>query len=63
MGLFWDLMQQSQLSSQRNRTESLDGRLTGLEDQVDALEARFLQLVKLLEENVGRDLDGDGRVG
>ena len=63
MGLFWDLMQQSQISEQENATHSLEERVAALEAQLN--ETRQLQhrLLEILEEHFNRDLDGDGRVG
>jgi hypothetical protein len=63
MGLFWDLMQQSQLSDQRGRAESLEGRVNQLENEL--FEARQLlhKLVSTLEKEYGKDIDGDGRIG
>ena len=63
MGLFWDLMQQSQISEQNNATQSLEERVRALETQLD--ETRKLQhrLLEILEQHFDRDLDGDGMVG
>jgi hypothetical protein len=47
MGLFWDLIQHSQISNQRESHESLEERV------------RYLET---LETHFGRDIDGDGRV-
>jgi cell division protein FtsB len=62
MGLFWDLIQQSQISQQRTSTESLDQRVQTLETQVRELKQIQLRLLETLEQHFGRDLDGDGRV-
>ena len=34
MGLFWDLMQQSQISDQRQRADSLEDRVAWLEEEL-----------------------------
>ena len=62
MGLFWDLIQQSQISEQENATNSLAERVAALETQL--CETRKLQrrLLEILEEHFNRDLDGDGKV-
>ena len=63
MGLFWDLIQQSQISNQRSTTDSLEERVTRLENQLREMQQQQLSLLKTLEKNFGRDLDGDGQVG
>ena len=63
MGIFWDLMQQSQISEQRGRAESLEDRVKGLEDELDQTKQTLFKLVTLLESEYGKDIDGDGRVG
>jgi hypothetical protein len=63
MGLFWDLIQQSQISTQRDAHESLDERVRALETQIQELKQIQLRLLETLEQHFGRDIDGDGRVG
>ena len=63
MGLFWDLMQQSQISEQRGRAESLEDRVKELKDELYQTRQLLFKLVSLLEEEYGKDIDGDGRVG
>jgi hypothetical protein len=57
MGLFWDLIQQSQISDQENATQSLEERVASLETQL--YETRILQrrLLEVLEKHFNRDLD------
>ena len=63
MGLFWDLIQQSQISDQRSHTESLQERISDLESELREVKQIQLRLLQTLETHFGRDLDGDGRVG
>lgn len=63
MGLFWDLMQQSQISQQRSRSESLETRVANLEKELHDTRRLLHHLVKVLEQNFGRDIDGDGKIG
>ena len=63
MGLFWDLMQQSQISEQRGRAESLEERVKQLESELYKTKQILHKLVSILEEESGTDIDGDGRVG
>lgn len=63
MGLFWDLIQQSQISDQGKRSASLEARVERLE--ADARQTRQVlnALVVRLEEHFGEDINRDGRVG
>jgi hypothetical protein len=63
MGLFWDLIQQSQISEQQSSTESLEQRVRELESDLREVKQIQLRLLETLEAHFGRDLDGDGRVG
>jgi hypothetical protein len=63
MGLFWDLIQQSQISQQRSSTESLEQRVRELETDLREVKQIQLRLLETLEAHFGRDIDGDGRVG
>jgi len=63
MGLFWDLMQQSQISEQRNRASSLEQRVQYLERALSQTQRTLHDLVALLERECGKDIDGDGRIG
>ncbi len=63
MGLFWDLMQQSQISDQRERASSLEMRVGHLEAELGDTKRILHELIAILEKEYGRDLDGDGRVG
>ena len=63
MGLFWDLMQQSQISEQRGRAESLEQRVHQLERELHQTRQLLHKLVTLLEREYGKDIDGDGQVG
>ena len=62
MGLFWDLIQQSQISQQRSSTDSLDQRMRALETDLREVKQIQLRLLETLEKHFGRDIDGDGRV-
>lgn len=63
MGLFWDLMQQSQISEQAGRAESLEGRVRRLENDLHQTRRVLHKLVTILEKEYGKDIDGDGQVG
>jgi hypothetical protein len=63
MGLFWDLIQQSQISQQQDRTSDLGERVARLESELDRTREMLHSLLVLLERHLGEDLDHDGRVG
>ena len=63
MGLFWDLIQQGQISDQKYRAESLEQRVSRLEDQLEKQQELILSLLQILEENLQVDIDGDGQIG
>ena len=63
MGLFWDLVQQSQISEQSSRANSLEERLARLEADLARTQEIVHVLVTRLESTLGEDLDRDGRIG
>ena len=63
MGLFWDLIQQSQISSQSSQTDSLERRVAELERQADAMNRLLREMVTRLEQRLGEDVNRDGRIG
>ena len=63
MGLFWDLMQQSQISEQRGKADNLDARVRQLEGELQRVQRTLHNLVVLLEERFGEDIDRDGKIG
>jgi hypothetical protein len=63
MGLFWDLIQQSQISQQRERSWSLERRVQELERDLDATRNLLHVLLRRLETELGEDIDGDGKTG
>ena len=63
MGLFWDLIQQSQLSEHEKRATTLEERVARLETELEAVRELLRTLLERLERAVGEDLDRDGRVG
>lgn len=63
MGIFWDLIQQSQISEQLDRGASLERRVAGLERELDATRDLLRVLLSRLETHLGEDIDKDGRTG
>jgi chaperonin cofactor prefoldin len=63
MGLFWDLIQQSQISNQRDRAASLEARVSNLEGQLRDTQQLLHRLLERLERKFGEDIDQDGKIG
>jgi hypothetical protein len=63
MGLFWDLVQQSQISDQQTKAESLEDRISQLELELASTKSLLNKTLRILEEVVGKDIDGDGMTG
>jgi len=63
MGIFMDLIQESEISEQSERASSLEARVGALELELRQTRTCLHKLVVLLEKEYGRDIDGDGRVG
>lgn len=63
MGLFWDLIQQGQISSQSSRADSLESRLATLERELNHTQQLLNTLLQRLEDHCGEDINRDGRIG
>jgi len=63
MGLFWDLVQQSQIEDQKKDAESLEERVNNLESELERTQNLLIKTLKVLEESTNTDIDGDGQVG
>ena len=63
MGFFWDLMQQSQISEQRDQAQNLESRVACLETELYKTRVILYKLLVRLEEKFGEDIDGDGKIG
>ncbi|MEP0710912.1 hypothetical protein [Algoriphagus sp.] len=63
MGLFWDLIQQSQIQDHKSKAESLEVRVRNLEWELAQTRELLIKTLKILEEQSGKDIDGDGRIG
>lgn len=63
MGLFWDLIQQSELDEQKGKADSLEERVKALESELKKTKALLLKTLKVLEERSGTDINEDGQIG
>jgi len=63
MGLFWDLIQQSQIDKHGRQAATLEERVAQLERELDDMRELLRALLQRLEQQTGEDLDRDGRIG
>lgn len=61
MGLFWDLIQQGQIQDQKSKAETLEIRVRNLERELFQTREILIKALKILEEQSGKDIDGDGK--
>lgn len=63
MGFLWDLIQHNQLSTQAERTGSVEQRVDRLERELADTRRLVHELMMRLERALGEDINRDGRVG
>lgn len=63
MGFLWDLVQQSQISAQQQRNQSLEQRVSTLEYELRRTQELLHTLIERLETHLRTDLNHDGKVG
>ncbi len=63
MGLFWDLLQQSQIERQADRAEDLSDRISNVEIGLRETRKLLREVIARLEKHVQADLNEDGQIG
>ena len=63
MGLLWEIVQSGFIYHQKTKSDSVNDRVSYLEDQLQRTQDTIRELVKKIEEIHGLDVDGDGKVG
>lgn len=63
MGLFWDLIQHSQIQDQKRQSQTIEARVRQLEEELAQTRELLRTLLERLETHFGEDLDKDGRIG
>jgi hypothetical protein len=63
MGIFFDLMQQNMLADQQTQADSIEDRVELLETELRQTKELLIKTLHVLEEHVGKDIDGDGETG
>lgn len=61
--MLWDLIQQCQISDRSSEIKSLEQRVARLENELWATRILMEKLMRRLEEKIGEDIDGDGKIG
>tara|TARA_Y100000034_G_scaffold125539_1_gene175380 strand:- start:207940 stop:208194 length:255 start_codon:yes stop_codon:yes gene_type:complete len=63
MGIFWELLQQSEIQKQSDKSKSLEDRITSLENDLDNTKKLLQKTLEALENHLQKDIDGDGITG
>ena len=63
MGLFWNLIQQSQIQDHKSKADTLEVRVSNLEWELANTRVLLIKTLKILEEQSGKDINGDGKIG
>jgi hypothetical protein len=63
MGLFWNLIQQSQIQSQSEHAATLEARVKHLEIELRKTQELLIKTLTALEEMSGKDINDDGNIG
>jgi hypothetical protein len=63
MGFFWDLIQQSAIQEQSEKSNSLEERVLILEKELNNTKMLLRKTLLVLEKHLGKDIDGDGKLG
>jgi hypothetical protein len=63
MGMFWDLIQQGEIEEQKDKAVSLEQRVLFLEEELEKTRLLLIKTLRILEEQIGKDIDGDGKLG
>jgi hypothetical protein len=63
MGLLWEIVQSGFIYHQKTKSDSVNDRVSYLEDQLQRTQDTIRELVRKIEEMHGLDVDGDGKVG
>ncbi|MDA0973494.1 MAG: hypothetical protein O2867_07155 [Bacteroidetes bacterium] len=63
MGIFWELLQQDELEKQQKQADSIEDRVDLLEEELAKTKDLPRKTLAALEESIGKDIDGDGKLG
>lgn len=63
MGIFWDLIQQSEIQEQSKKAKNLEERVLQLEQELKDTKIVLRKTLIALENYLEKDIDGDGKQG
>ena len=63
MGIFWDLIQQSEIQEQSKKAKNLEERVLVLEKELSQTKTVLKKTLMALESYLEKDIDGDGKTG
>ena len=63
MGFLWEIVQSGFIYHQKRKSDTIQDRVSYLEDQMQRTQETIRELVKKIEEIHGLDVNGDGRIG
>lgn len=63
MGFFWDLIQHTQIQEQGEKAKSLEEKVAFLEKKLEKTNEILQKTLLALENHLGKDIDGDGKMG
>lgn len=63
MGALWEILQTGLMYGQYKKSDSVEDRVTILEQRLLATQDTLRKLVKKIEEIHGLDIDQDGKIG
>ena len=63
MGIFWDLLQQDELEKQQEQANSIEDRVSQLENELSHTRSLLKKTLVALETHIVQDIDNDGKVG
>lgn len=63
MGIFWDLIQQSEIQEQSKKAKNLEERVFQLENELKETKVVLKKTLIALENCLEKDIDGDGKLG
>jgi len=63
MGIFWDLILQSEIQEQSKKAKNLEERVLILEKELSETKTVLKKTLMALENYLEKDIDGDGKTG
>ncbi|MDP5105036.1 MAG: hypothetical protein NWQ31_02565 [Polaribacter sp.] len=63
MGFFWDLIQQTAIQEQLEKSEKLEDRVTNLEKELLETKSILRKTLVALEKHLGKDIDDNKKIG